>query len=291
MTKMMNRLFFGAALATILTTTVRAGDTYSRADWVAVLTPGEYDSRGIARIIDERTIQIDQFTYDGTAPAVYFYLGETNTQEDFENGIPIGPLLGAYDNETVVVQLDEGETLDGWGAISVWCVTFDVNFTSAAFEPPMQVVTASGFDFVPADITIDPGETVRWVWFDGNHTVTEGTDGTPDGDELFDLVLNAANPEVEFTFDGFEDTVVDYFCLFHFNFGMTGTVTVLAGPCEGDANGDGTVDPLDSGFVLARFGCPVGTGDASCDAADQNGDGSVDPLDSGFVLARFGECS
>ncbi|MCH7703094.1 MAG: hypothetical protein IID37_15550, partial [Planctomycetes bacterium] len=46
----------------------------------------------------------------------------------------------------------------------------------------------------------------------------------------------------------------------------------------------------DSGFVLARFGCPVGTGDPSCDAADQNGDGSVDPLDSGFVLARFGEC-
>ncbi|MCH7701877.1 MAG: hypothetical protein IID37_09325 [Planctomycetes bacterium] len=60
--------------------------------------------------------------------------------------------------------------------------------------------------------------------------------------------------------------------------------------CEGDANGDGTVDPLDSGFVLARFGCPVGTGDPSCDAADQNGDGAVDPLDSGFVLARFGDC-
>ncbi|MCH7703159.1 MAG: PQQ-binding-like beta-propeller repeat protein, partial [Planctomycetes bacterium] len=61
-------------------------------------------------------------------------------------------------------------------------------------------------------------------------------------------------------------------------------------PCEGDANGDGLVDPLDSGFVLARFGCPVGTGDPSCDAADQNGDGVVDPLDVGFVLARFGEC-
>ena len=60
--------------------------------------------------------------------------------------------------------------------------------------------------------------------------------------------------------------------------------------CEGDANGDGTVDPLDSGYVLARFGCPVGTGDADCDAADVNGDGAVDPLDSGFVLARFGTC-
>ena len=60
--------------------------------------------------------------------------------------------------------------------------------------------------------------------------------------------------------------------------------------CEGDANCDGAVDPLDSGFVLARFGCPVGTGDPTCDAADQNGDRSVDPLDVGFVLARFGLC-
>lgn len=61
--------------------------------------------------------------------------------------------------------------------------------------------------------------------------------------------------------------------------------------CEGDVNGDGVVDPLDSGFVLARFGCPVGTGDPDCDVADQNGDGMVDPLDVGFILARFGDCS
>ena len=60
--------------------------------------------------------------------------------------------------------------------------------------------------------------------------------------------------------------------------------------CEGDANADGVVDPLDAGFVLARFGCSVDTGDPKCDAADQNGDGLVDPLDSGYVLARFGEC-
>lgn len=46
----------------------------------------------------------------------------------------------------------------------------------------------------------------------------------------------------------------------HFRFGMTGTITILPSetPCEGDANGDGTVDPLDAGFVLARLRCPVG---------------------------------
>jgi len=61
-------------------------------------------------------------------------------------------------------------------------------------------------------------------------------------------------------------------------------------PCEGDANGDGTVDPFDDGYVKARLGCPVGTGDPECDAADQNGDGVVNPLDIGYVQARFGPC-
>ncbi len=59
--------------------------------------------------------------------------------------------------------------------------------------------------------------------------------------------------------------------------------------CDGDANADGTVDPLDVGYVLARFGCPVDD-DPSCSMADQNADGAVDPLDVGFILARFGDC-
>ena len=62
------------------------------------------------------------------------------------------------------------------------------------------------------------------------------------------------------------------------------------GACDGDVNGDWTVDPLDSGFILARLGCDVGAGDPNCDTSDLNGDGLVDPLDVGFVLARFGEC-
>lgn len=43
-------------------------------------------------------------------------------------------------------------------------------------------------------------------------------------------------------------------------------------------------------IVVRRFGRPVGSGDPNCDVADLNGDGLVDPLDTGFVLARSGEC-
>ena len=52
----------------------------------------------------------------------------------------------------------------------------------------------------------------------------------------------------------------------------------------------GFIDPLDSGFVLARLGCDVGAGDPGCDVADMNGDGVLDPLDVGFVRARLGKC-
>jgi hypothetical protein len=61
--------------------------------------------------------------------------------------------------------------------------------------------------------------------------------------------------------------------------------------CEGDANGDNQIDPLDSGFVLSMFNCSVGQGDSACDSADVNGDGIVDPLDVGYVMTRFGACA
>ncbi len=85
-------------------------------------------------------------------------------------------------------------------------------------------------------------------------------------------------------------------CFAQLEFGTGGLanpfiVNLVPGPpCDGDANGDGLVDPLDSGFVLARFGCDVDAGDTDCDTADQNDDGQVDPLDVGYVAARFGTC-
>ena len=47
---------------------------------------------------------------------------------------------------------------------------------------------------------------------------------------------------------------------------------------------------MDAGFVLARLGCEVNTGDPDCDTADRNADRLVNPLDVGFILARLGPC-
>ena len=162
-----------------------------------------------------------------------------------------------------------------------------VNCDCGADDPGDEGVLwmADAWNLIEADIDLD-GDSVT-LWYNGTEMGTYpwtlgvfgGDSGCPTGGCIGAIDLFA-----------FGTTTIYYddFCL------------VLAGEdcsssecgtsCDGDANSDGTVDPLDSGFVLARFGCPVGTGDSGCDDADQNCDGAVDPLDSGYVLARFGPC-
>ena len=135
--------------------TAWAGDPYARAGYRAIYTePGALNAKGSATIVDERTIQIDHFSYDGTAPLVYLYLGVSNSQADLVAGIPIGPLLDrAYIDESIIVQLPTGESLDGYGGLSVWCVQFFVDFGSGLF-------TRSGVDF---DIDGDADDVDHFV--------------------------------------------------------------------------------------------------------------------------------
>jgi hypothetical protein len=125
----------------------------ARAGWAATLEPGDHDAQGKATIINDHLIFVENFTYDGTAPAVYFYLGETDTQADFVNGLETKPLLDrAYDDESLVVTLPDGASVDDYGAISVWCAAFDVNFTSASFEPNVIGDTDGDGDVDQADL-------------------------------------------------------------------------------------------------------------------------------------------
>ena len=200
---------------------------------------------------------------------------------------------------------------DGSGSYEIWLGGFvdpEVNYCNVQGGFP-------GLFNIDADpLFVDPG-----FWDDNGTPGNDGDDFWIDGDyhllagsPVVDAANNTAVPADTADLDGDGDTDeqtpfdLDGNPRFHDDPaapdcpqepGACGTAPIVdmgayefQPPCEGDANDDGNVDPLDSGYVLARFGCPVGTGDPSCDAADQNGDGAVDPLDSGFVLARFGAC-
>lgn len=131
------------------------------------------------------------------------------------------------------------------------------------------VVTQINVTFQPANITINVGDTVRWVRTGGFHDVTEGTDGTVDGDEAFFGPLNAGNPIFEHTFDAAfvaanprPGGVYDYFCSPHFTFGMIGTVTVQDAP--------GT-SYCDCPMVSAPCGNPGGAGEGCMNSTGVGG--------------------
>lgn len=43
----------------------------------------------------------------------------------------------------------------------------------------VQVAPGFAFVFSPSSVTIQPGDTVTWVWEDSLHSVTAGTPGHP----------------------------------------------------------------------------------------------------------------
>ncbi|WP_115862588.1 plastocyanin/azurin family copper-binding protein [Halorussus litoreus] len=93
--------------------------------------------------------------------------------------------------------------------------------------------------FEPAELEIQPGTTVHWVWDSDNHNVQpsaqpEDADwsGTEGGD---DQTYNTGH-EYSYTFEVEGD--YEYYCTPHRQAGMTGTITVSA-----DAGGDGSAGP------------------------------------------------
>jgi plastocyanin len=112
-------------------------------------------------------------------------------------------------------------------ALSIAAAAALLSTSTARAQGTTHVVTQAGFNFSPSSLTISAGDTVEWVWGNGNHTVTSGTACTSSG--LFDLPLSAANPKATFTFNS--AGAYDYFCVPHCGLGMTGVITVqAAGP-------------------------------------------------------------
>ena len=57
--------------------------------------------------------------------------------------------------------------------------------------------------------------------------------------------------------------------------------------CDGDVDGDGQVNPVDSGLVQAAFGS---TNETDLCQYDVDCDGQINPVDSGIVQSLFGTC-
>jgi len=99
-----------------------------------------------------------------------------------------------------------------------------VFLASAAVQGATVTVTVgNNMSFDPGFVTIQPGDTVNWVWNANNHTVTSGAPGAPTG-----LFNKSGNNGTTFSFTFTNAGKVDYYCIPHGSMGMTGIVNVVA---------------------------------------------------------------
>ena len=103
-----------------------------------------------------------------------------------------------------------------------------------------DVAVGQGGDvFVPDTVNISVGDTVRWTWAEGGHSVTSGdstsctADGqfcSPNNTNCGQCVTSIQGFVYEFTFT--QAGSFSYFCCVHCAIGMTGVVNVSGGACS-----------------------------------------------------------
>lgn len=128
---------------------------------------------------------------------------------------------GDYDVEITLpedFEVAAGDTTRKEVSVSAGATT-DVQFGVEGPEPTTVDIMVGGIAFSDPDITIAPGTTVRWIWTNGDHTVT------PDGhSEWTSAVLDSSGDTLVHTFDNVG--TFEYICIPHEFSGMIGVVRV-----------------------------------------------------------------
>lgn len=112
--------------------------------------------------------------------------------------------------------------------LATFLIAFAALTTSASAATVMVQVAPNGaLTFSPAGVSIKPGDTVQWKWASKGmaHSVTSGVSGVRNN--IFDSGL-VKSDTFTFSHTFASAGTFPYFCLLHFDDGMTGTVNVVA---------------------------------------------------------------
>ena len=95
--------------------------------------PGFHNVSGTAHIINNRTIELRNFNFDGGGLDVRIYI---SPNASFSLFIAISDnLLGqVFEDDTLTLNIPEGTDLDSVSYISVWCVAASVSFGDGQFQ-------------------------------------------------------------------------------------------------------------------------------------------------------------
>jgi len=113
---------------------VSADPYHAKVGQSATLSTVAHNVSGTAHIVNNRTIELRNFYYDGGGIVVQVYVSP-NTFYGTSGTAISGDLFGtAFNNATLVLDLPESVNLDDVSYISIWCVVAGVSFGDGMFQ-------------------------------------------------------------------------------------------------------------------------------------------------------------
>ncbi|XP_021944452.1 protein Skeletor, isoforms B/C isoform X3 [Folsomia candida] len=116
---------------------------------IGQLTTYAHKVSGKVYAVDEDTLFIKDFTYDGLGPDAYFWIGTGKNGDPSPSGVLVPypddysdrepPVLRDFDHEDVILHLPPGYKVKEIAWLSVWCRRFTVNFGDVKIPKNLKV--------------------------------------------------------------------------------------------------------------------------------------------------------
>jgi len=93
---------------------------------------------GTLTVVDDCTLIVSDFVYDGLGPSVLFYAG--NDRDYFSGAVFYFPFRlhgNRFEGDSLRLKIPEGQSLDDFDSLSVWCFDFNVSFGDAQLPAPL----------------------------------------------------------------------------------------------------------------------------------------------------------
>ncbi|XP_038046019.1 protein Skeletor, isoforms B/C-like [Patiria miniata] len=142
-----------------------------------------HDVAGTVYAADDNTLVIRGFSYDGTAPDAFFWIGSTSSPDSTGTILPIDPRypdqkLGRFQDVEVIVDLPDGTTISDYRWLSVWCREFSADFGNLIFPANFEAPAIHDLGALPTfahrvradSVKVLDAKTLRFenLFYDGN---------------------------------------------------------------------------------------------------------------------------
>ncbi len=104
--------------------------------WTATLETRAHGTSGTAVVVDESTIELRDFVYDGQGIDARLFLQADGAAFSGDYELTESLVGDAFEGDLLTLPIPDQAELENWNLITLWCVPAGASFGDGVFLPP-----------------------------------------------------------------------------------------------------------------------------------------------------------